>query len=272
VTRAAWLIALAACADPTPSSLLDGPRVLAIVADPPVVAPGVRTALLPITTLDGQPAAPDSVAWRACAPWAVVADPERDCTDGALALATEPGGGTTLSLDLLGGAVPTAGTAPADRGDCAPPAMALTLVAEIQLAGQRLLAKKQLAVGPAVDRQNPVIEQILLDGAPAAEGAALPAGATVQLGARIAATSIDDVCGVAEPERETVRVVVYPGRGAVASDDAFEITERDGQLVEGSVELTLPATEQRVPLWLVAVDETGGAAARFVDLASTESK
>lgn len=266
--RAAWLLALAACADPTPSSLLDGPRVLAIVADPPIVAPDVRTTLVPITTLDGRPTPPDSVRWRACRPWAVVADPERDCTDGAIALATDPSGGTTLDLELLGAVVPTSGPPPVTSGLCAPPAMALTLVAEIELAGARVLAKKQLALGTTVDRQNPIIEHVLVDGAPAVAGAPVPAGTTVRLGARIAASSIDPVCGPGEPERETVRVVVYPGRAAVASEDAFEIEERDGELVEGSVELTLPDAPQRVPLWLIAVDQTGGAAATFVELAA----
>lgn len=264
---AAWLLALAACADPTESSVLDGPRVLAVVADPPVVAPGVRTTLVPITTVDGVPTPPERVTWRACRPWSVVADPERDCADG-VTLATGPDGRAVIDPDAFG-AVP--GSSSSDPGlACAPPVLSLTLIADVQLAGARLLAKKQLAFAQTVDRRNPLVEHALIDGEPATGDAVVPPGATLRLGARIAADSVDEVCGGSVPAREAVRVVVYPGRGAVASDDSFEIVERDGELFEGSVELTLPAASMRVPLWLVAVDETGGAAATFLELGSGE--
>ena len=55
------LLVLAGCDDATPGTLLDGPRVLAIVAEPPVVAPGTSTRLEAIAAVDGLPVMADRV-------------------------------------------------------------------------------------------------------------------------------------------------------------------------------------------------------------------
>jgi hypothetical protein len=258
---------LAACDASTPRTLLDGPRVLAIVAEPPVIALDTTTRLAAITALDGLPAVPDRIEWRACAPWAVVVDPVRDCAgEAALALATDADGGAVLDPEeIAAGFSITLPTIP--PAACAAPTPALTVVAELELAGVRLIAKKQVPIAATADRANPVFVQVRIGGEPIAPTTAVPAGATVLLSADIAVDTLDLAC---RPDGastlEEVRVVTYPGGGAIASDDAFTIADRDGTLTAGSVELTLPDEPATVPLWLVAVDETGGAAATFSPL------
>lgn len=261
------LLALAACDDETPGSLLDGPRVLALVADPPVLAPESSSELTAVTSLDGVPAIPDAIAWRVCSPYAVVADPVRDCA-GANALAIDPAADGRVIVDARAVAAHFGITVPANlpTDACAPSPLSLTVVAEIELAGSRLIAKKQIAIAGTADRKNPVFVDARIDGAPVGASAELAAGTTVVLAADVAVDSLDPVCDddTGAERREDVRIVVYPGGGAIASDDSFSIEDRDGVVTAGSVELELPADAGAIPLWLVAVDETGGAAATYI--------
>ncbi len=263
------LLVLAGCDDATPGTLLDGPRVLAIVAEPPVVAPGTSTRLEAIAAVDGLPVMADRVSWRACAPWAVVADPVRDCAgDAAVELTTGPAGEALIDGDELAarfGFEPP--PPPTTTHACAAAAPTLTVVAELELDGARLIAKKDVPIAAAPDRRNPAFVQARIDGAAADAGAMLPAGATVRLGADIAIDTLDLACAPdGNSAREQVRIFVYPGGGAVADDDSFVIAEREGTIVAGSVELQLPGEPGDVPLWMVAVDETGGVAARFAPI------
>jgi hypothetical protein len=92
----------------TPSSLIDKPRIVAVAADPPVIAidgdgdgapDGAATLTALVVTPDGRDSsvAPDQavemdVRWRACNPWKPVFEPERDCgPDDALPLAAADG-------------------------------------------------------------------------------------------------------------------------------------------------------------------------------------
>jgi len=269
IRAAACILVTAACSDVAPSTRLDGARILAIIADPPVIAPGTTTRLTAISTVDGLPASPDRIAWRACAPWAVVADPLRDCIgDAALALDSDAAGNAVLDIEQVARqfSVDLPTTAPTGC-EIAPPK--LTVVADLEVAGARLIAKKQIPLAATVDLRNPVLVAATIDGEPLASPA-LPVGETVRLSAEIAADTLDVAC---QPDGgltlEEVRVAVYLGGGAVVSDDAFTIAERDGTLVAGSVEVVLPDEPAILPLWLVAVDDTGGVAAWFSALETT---
>jgi hypothetical protein len=267
VRRAALaLLALAACDDSTPGSLLDGPRVLALIAEPPVLAPDTSAELTAVTSLDGAPTAPDAIAWRVCSPYVPVVDPVRDCEGvNALALAVDGDGRVVIDARTVaahfGITVPP--NLPADT--CASP-LSLTVVAEIELAGSRLIAKKQIAVAAAAAWRNPTFVHARIDGVPVDATAELAGGSMVIVDADIAVDSLDIICDDDDgtEELEDVRVFVYPGGGAVASDESFEIEARDGVVSTGSVELELPAAGGNVPLWLVAVDDTGGAAAAYI--------
>ena len=96
--------------------------------------------------------------------------------------------------------------------------------------------------------------------------AELAGGSTVIVDADIAVDSLDIICDDHDGTEkvEAARVFVYPGGGAVASDESFKIEQRDGVVRAGSVELELPAAGGDVPLWLVAVDDAGGAAAAYI--------
>ncbi len=258
--------ATAACSDDATTSLLDGPRVVAIVADPPTVAADGVAQLALVTALDGAPAAPDEVSWRACSPAWPVADPVRDCSgDRALALPVAPDGRAVVDVAAVaarfGLALPPA---PADGDPCGRAVVPVTIVVEAELGGARLIARKQLDVGAAPPpRTNPAFVQVRVDGAPLAPGAPLPAGATVALSADLAADALDEVCepdGEAPARHEDVRVAVYAGGGATLSELAFDVIEVEGATITGAVELTLPEAPDDVPLWLVAVDEGGGVA------------
>lgn len=256
------LLALAACDDETPGTLLDGPRVLALVADPPVLAPDSSSTLTAVTSLDGVPATADAITWRVCSPYAVVVDPVRDC-EGSNALVL-----TNAVIDARAVAAHFDITVPPNLPTdvCTPSPLSLTVVAEIELAGSRLIAKKQIGVAATAARMNPVFVHARIDGAPVGASAELAAGTTVTLDADIAVDSLDPVCDddTGAERREDVRVVVYPGGGAIASDDSFDIEARDGVVTTGSVELELPTAAGAIPLWLVVVDETGGAAATYI--------
>jgi hypothetical protein len=258
-------LALSACDDSAPRTLLDGPRVVAVIAEPPTVSATGTSTLTLVTALDGLPTAPDSVSWRACSPGRLVVDPVRDCAGDT----AEP-----LPVDDQGRAIVDVAALAARFGVPLPPAMGddpcgravipLTIVVEAELAGARLIARKQLAVGAAPPpRVNPVIVHAVADGAPLSSGASYPVGTTLELSADIGLDSLDLVCepdGTTPARHEDVRIAVYAGGGATASDRAFDIAEVEGATIAGSIELTMPDAPSSVPLWLVATDDGGGVA------------
>jgi hypothetical protein len=261
----ALVATLAGCDGDAPGSLLDGPRVIAVIADPPTVAVNGVARVELISTIDGFIAAPDAVAWRACSPRAVIVDPVRDCAgDAALALEVDEHGRAIVDVAVIAArfGIPLP---PAMDDPCGRQVLGITIVVEVQLAGSRLIARKQLWVGASPPpRQNPAFVHVLADGVPLADGATAARGVTLTIGADLAVDSLDLVCseGASEPSRrESVRVAVYAGGGVTASDTGFEVVDQDGATRSGTVDLTLPSSAATVPLWLVAIDEGGGAAA-----------
>lgn len=252
-------LVLAACEDSAPMTLLDGPRVVAIIADPPVVSTSATAALTLVTALDGLPASPDRVSWRACSPAWPVIDPLRDCVGEPLP--TDAEGRALVDVAALaerfGASVPPSGEDPCGRA-----VIPLTIVVEAELGGARLIARKQIDIGASPPRRgNPVFVQLVGDGA--ALGSEASAGSQITLSADLATDALDLVCdeGADVPSRaESVRVAVYVGGGAVASDLSFDILDIEGATIAGSVDVTMPDVPASVPLWLVAVDEGGGVA------------
>lgn len=252
---------LGACSDGPPGTVLDGPRVMALIADPPTVGIDQVATVSLVTAVDGVLTPASSPRWRACPPWAVVADPVRDCADGAIELAVDAEGRAVFDAGALAaawGVTPP----PAPDDACGEAVVDVIVVVEADLAGARLIATKQVEVGAAPPaRRNPVITRVLVGGEPVEDGAVVPAGATLDLTVDVARDSLDLVCtdDATTPDTlEDVRVFLYAGGGATTDDDDLEITEVEGASIAETKALTLPTTPGDVPLWLVATDRGGG--------------
>ncbi len=252
---------LGACSDGPPGTVLDGPRVMALIADPPTVGIDQIATVSLVTAVDGVLSPAAAPRWRACPPWAVVADPVRDCAEGAIDLAVDAEGRAVFDAGALAaawGVTPP----PAPDAVCGEAVVDVIVVVEADLAGARLIATKQVEVGAAPPaRRNPEITRVLIGGEPVEDGAVLSAGATLDLTVDVARDSLDLVCsdGATTPDKlEDVRVYLYAGGGATTDDNDLEITDVEGASVAETKALTLPDTPGTVPLWLVATDRGGG--------------
>ena len=151
-------LALAACDDSAPGSPVAGPRIIAVIADPPTIAADATTHLSVLTAIDGFPAPADAVMWRACSPYALVVDPVRDCAgDAALELALDADGDAVLDVAALAAKFDIVLPSITSADDpCGEDVLAVSVVVEAEVAGERLIAVKSVEVGVAPPvRTNP---------------------------------------------------------------------------------------------------------------------
>lgn len=264
--RLGWLavmVAVAACEAESfdPRWQLGDPRILAVRAEPPVIAADGEVALdaLAVDSAGDRIDAP--VRWRACDPWQFVLDPALDCP--------LPIDGTLRAGEVLaafgGDAAPLPPVQLDPCGDV--PELGLPVVAELQLDGLRLVAIKRVPVAIAAgaeQRRNPELGALLLDGA--AAGAFVP-GRSYRLGATVRRDSLDEVCEGGAPALEAVRVHLYTTAGELGDaviDLAYEL---DGSAAEELTTWRAPATGPAT-FWLVAIDPDGGVDWRRVELAA----
>lgn len=267
------VLALAACDDGPPGSPVAGPRIIAVIADPPTVSTDGTTHLSVITAVDGYPVPADAVTWRACSPYTLVVDPLRDCAgDRALELAVDAEGRAVLDVAALAErfdvVVPSI---PGADDPCGEQVLPVSIVVEAELAGQQLIAVKTVEVGVAPPvRTNPVVLHALHGNEPLTDGSVLPRGMRIALGAEVDPASRDLVCRRDETtatHRESVEVYALAGGGAVVRGNDIDIDDDDeGMTRVEPVELELPAEPGMVPLWLVGIDRNGGVGVRFLVL------
>jgi hypothetical protein len=122
-----------------PRTFIDGPRVLAIKAEPPSAPPGGSTMVTSLIV--GTGGETPSVSWSRCRlpprPGEAI---NPDCVDTAQADYLEPiGDGTTITTTMPDDVTPSALGQPAATGG-----VYLTLVARVTVAGQTLVATYRL--------------------------------------------------------------------------------------------------------------------------------
>ena len=167
-----------------PRTFIDGPRVLAIKAEPPAVPPGGSTVVTALIV--GTGGETPTVSWARCRlpprPGEAI---NPDCVDTAQAATLEPiGDGATITTTM-----PDDVTASALGQPDASGGVYLTLVARVTVAGETLVATYRLrfqAPGDVNVNQNPVLTGLLLVDA---GGVATPidaaAPSTVEAGDRL---------------------------------------------------------------------------------------
>lgn len=280
--RLAALAALAAtaaaagCSDDEidPITKITGPRVLAIVTEPSALEVGSEVRLTALVVdRDGprlgvgsravpgeRPVA--AVRMRACAPWRFIADPARDCTGaGALPLPTDGAGHVTASSAALEAAFP------APPGASAPPdpwrtalaagvALRVPIIAEIDVDGQTLIARRDLEVVAAgVERKNPRPAELRFDGAAATT---LRAGQRYALTATLDPDSLDRAPGAGVAgSREAADLRFYSPAGELA-EPAAALADPDAPVPESSPTAYTPGPPGRTWLFVVVTDESGG--------------
>lgn len=304
--HAAWiaiplLAALAGCDEfPfTPASLVDKPRILAVAADPPVIdIEGTST----LTALVIDPSGRDSsvepdraldmeVRWRACDPWKLVFEPDRDCgPDDALALEASDGdqwqAQATISvaqvleafppppevIDQIGG-MPggTPGDMPGDPDACPHDYdyAELPVAVEVRLGDSRLVAMQRVRVTwEDVGRRGPVLGGLVLDDVVAEADQALEftPGARHRLSAWMERASLDDTCVGGDPDQiapEPALAHFYVTAGELTRRIADIEYDEDGTERAESVRWDAPGSGDATA-WVVVVDTDSGVSwARF---------
>lgn len=288
-----WLLVLAglaACSDDEvdPITKITGPRVLAIVTEPSVLAADGSIELVPLTVDElgprlgvgtstppgGRPV--DDLRVRACAPWRFIAEPGRDCAGAdALPLATAGDGRFTVSTEQLLAAFPP-------PPDLAPPGTELTVetlraalaaglelrvpvVAEVDVDGETLVARRDLLVVAEVgELENPRIAEVRFDGVPLQT---LRSGQRYTLTVAIDPDSIDeplDQADVPEPELEDLDCNMYSPTGELAEREV-DVDEPELS-TESEPNAYTPGEPGETWLYVVVTDRTGGMTADWVPL------
>lgn len=275
----------------SPSARVVQPRILAVQAEPPVVALGQDAAMTPLLAgVDGSM----SVDWsfRACSPWIVISDPTSDCSpEESLALDPDTfasGDGAWLRpTDVLAAFPPPdwwqPGSFPQSRPDdqlklggtepeCGMPyeSVDVTVVAEAHIRTDggddvRLLATKRVRVTFApVGRRNPVIENLTLNEELTPRD--FTPGAQYTLIAAPRQDSLDLLCNDdGQAVLEPVTVFIYISAGQI-EDPAIDVEySPEGQETAGSTVWTAP-DQGDASLWLVAIDGDGGIGWRQIDM------
>jgi hypothetical protein len=241
-----------------PRTFIDGPRVLAIKAEPPSVPPGGSTVVTALTV--GTGGETPTVSWARCrrAPRPGEAI-NPDCVDTAQADYLEPiGEGTTITTTM-----PDLMASELGQPD-ASGSVYLTLVARVTVAGQTLVATYRLRLQSDGDaNHNPVLTGLLLVDA---AGTAVPLDAaappTVRAGDRLTLQ-----VAVADGSVET-----YPpplGGASVAemlrtswfsTAGTFTAERSEGPQASTVLELDtlLPAPGNAIDLFAVIRDDRGG--------------
>lgn len=273
----ASLLALAACSDDgvDPVTKINGPRVLAIGAEPSALVPdgALHLAVMTVdrdgprgeTSADERPV--DAVRVRACAPWKFVVDPARDCVgDDAVPLERDETGRFVMSAQVLAARFPAPPDAPIPSADPWRAALAagitlrVPVIAEVDVDGQTLVAKREIeVVEDLATRTNPRIVEVRFDGA---------ATGTLEAGREYTLTAILERASLDVPDRtmneamdattlEEVTGHLYSPSGEIGDPEVtVEAAELD-QLESSST--TYTAGEPGATwMFVVARDETGG--------------
>ncbi len=252
----AFALVLAACdgESPAPQSLIAEPRVLAVRAEPPVVAPGELATLDALVVDDRGARLSPPLTWRACDPWRFVLDPDQDCGPEA----SLPLDGALDPLAVLARFPPPVGSSPplaASGDECAGRDLSLPLpvVVETDVGGQRLVAiKTVLLVQAPVPATNPGVGAVLLDGDP--DATAFEPGREYEVSVADIAVARDDDC---DPGPPRLLVQLYTTGGDIDDDDV-------GISVPADQTARVPLTTWRAPeaasvaLWILAIDSDGG--------------
>jgi hypothetical protein len=259
---ACLLLAASACEPDgeAPRTLVTGPRVLAIKAQPPQVPPGASTTVtILVAGTQGQAA---TVAWSRCllAPLPGQAS-NPDCVTNAQASYIEPiGEGTTITTMM-----PADITADALGQPDASGGVYLTLVARVTVGAESLAAVYRLRLSTGSDdNQNPTLTGVTASDGSATESLdeATPRpvrqGDKLTLNAVLAPGSEDTyiapmVGDLGGQVRETERTSWFSSAGEF-DDDRTEI----GQRTVLSLDQFLPAPGTIIDLYAVAHEERGG--------------
>jgi hypothetical protein len=279
----------------TPSSLIDKPRIVAIAAEPPVVAvDGAATLTALVVSPDGRDSgvAPDraldlDIRWLACNPWKPVLDPYRDCVDeNALELSVADGDtwqdqAQVDMADVLEAFPPPDEIIDPPGGmpggmepdpDACPHSydyVKLPVVAEVTVGDKRLLAIQRVRVTwQPTNRRAPALGGLVLDDlvADGSEPIAFTTGAEHRLTASMDQGSLDPVCLDDDPDTsapEPVHVHAYVTAGELDEPDADIEYAADGAESAGTVTWSAPESGD-VTAWLVVTDTDNGTSwARF---------
>jgi hypothetical protein len=256
------------CGDSAPGgpTVLDRPRVLAIVASSPVVAPTGSTGLIAVAVdSQGRPAQVQP-RWRACTPWIPNLAPSACTGDAAMALSSEASGAASVQVSEVFARFGDPTVLPPDA-PCAPAQVSIPIIAEVEVEGTVLVVRKDLVVRfGAQTRANPGLTEMLFNGMPAQD---YVLGSEYALSAMLDLSVADRVCIADDPNVtrvEPVTVYAYASAGDLA-DPSFEIAappEDGAAVLSGAVSWTAPRAGElgsgSVELWLVATDQDGGIA------------
>lgn len=253
---------LAACTaeELAPSWLVDGPRVMAIRADPPAVRPERSTALRALVTDGILPGVPVEHHWRACAPWVQLRDPDLDCgPEQSVELPVDGNGWAIMSIPALAEAfgipLPEVGSVlhPCDLETYA----SVPVVYETRVADRRLIAVKQVPVAN-IEGLNPAIAALRVDGVAIEwdEGRYRP-GEVHTLDVSLSRGSLEVICGRDGDQPEPVRVYVYVNGGEL-DDSRLDIEHSlDGTVSAESTTWIAPTDGEPVTIWLIATERRG---------------
>jgi hypothetical protein len=262
--RAALLVALAACSDSGPDliTVVDEPRVLAILSEPSVLDVDGEIALAPMTVDGNGPRSGDPVRLRACSPWIFVAEPAIDCA-GANALPFEG----TLSTAQLLDAFP-----PPDGSPATPEALEIAIeagltpripvIAEVEVDGQTLVARRDLRiVVDGSELTDPRLAEVRFDGTVTT---ALRAGQQYSLTLAFDPESFDPRIDDPEQRLERFDCYFYSPHGELAEHE-IDVREPE-QSVETPPNRFTAGDAGDSWLFVVVTDRTGGMSADAIPL------
>jgi hypothetical protein len=247
--------------DELPSTLITGPRVLAIKAEPPSVAPGESTLVTALIV--GVGTETPSVSWLRCRRAPRLGEAVNpDCVTVAQADYLEPiGDGATITTVMPGDVTASSLGQPDASGG-----VYLPLVARVTVGGRTLVAVDRLRLAVAGDvNRNPVLDGLLVVGA---DGTVTPideanppsvrAGERLTLRAAVAGGSVESypppLGGAAV--LETLRTSWFSTAGR------FSQQRSEGAQPTAVLELrdTLPPPGNPIDLYAVTRDDRGGTA------------
>jgi len=247
--------------DELPSTFIDGPRVLAIKAEPPSVPAGGSTVVTALIV--GTGGETPSVSWDRCrlAPRPGEAI-NPDCVDTAQADYLEPiGDGTTITTTMPDDVTPAALGQPDATGG-----VYLTLIARVTVAGETLVAAYRLRLQSPGDvnvNGNPVLTGLLVvDAAGVATPIDAAAPSTVQAGDRLTLQ-----VAVADGSVETyppplggmgVAEVLRTSWFSTAGTFTAERSEGPAATTVLELDTLLPPADSAIDLFAVIRDDRGG--------------
>jgi len=279
-------LALVGCSDDgvDPITRITAPRVLAVITEPSVLglegevrlnaltvdAFGPRTGVGMATPPNGRPV--EAVRMRACVPWKFLADPARDCVgaDALPLIADETGRFGITAAQLVAAFPPPIGGTASLEGLRAALAAGLELrvpiVAEVEVDGQTLTARRDLWVAETVDAlDNPRITEVRFDGAPVQT---LRAGQRYELTVTFDRQSLDSPLGDASeesPSVETVDCNFYSPSGELADHEA-DVEDPDVEVPETASNAYVAGPSGETWLYVIATDQTGGMTAEWLPI------